>query len=769
MDVKEWLGEDNILGCDIFEKKYRKNQETTDEFLDRVSNGDSELRKVMKEQKFLYAGRTLSNRGIDDLISSMMNCYSRGFIKDTTADILQANTDIGLTFKSQGGQGISLSQIRPIDCGINHGSYASDGIVPWMELYNRTTESVSQGGSRKGALIMTLDIWHKEADTFITIKSDPDKIQKANLSLEIDDKFMEIVRKDMELRKQGIQEDTVVHIKKNYEGNVIEYDVVPIKLYELMMQEAYDWGEPGCIFTNRFRNYNLMEYCADYQIETCNPCGEQPLPKHGACNLGSINLGAFVKNAFRPNAYIDLEDLKYVVGIAVRALDRIIDENQDNHALPEQKEMSLKYRNIGLGVMGFWDMLCKLNLRYGSRASIEQADKLFNIIFRQAVYASSQLAKEKGAFPAYTPQVLKSRIIQKHFSQQELDTLEISKYGLRNCSLLSIAPTGSIANMLGVSGGIEPAFQLSYKRKTESLNNGEAFYDVEVGVVNEYKEIMKTDRCPDFVTALNIPWRERVDMQATIQEHIDTGISSTVNLPENISLEEMKELYLYAWKKGVKGITIFRNKCKRSGVLIDKTSKDSNKDSVKQDIPRGVIIKADDNCIGKKRTLVTGCGTLHCEAFFDPDTGALLETYFSKGSTGGCNQFMIGLSRMISLAARGGVDISAIIDQLESSGTCPSYAVRRATKHDTSTGSSCPVAIGKALKSMYEEMRKDLQCDEDDGGDATDEPASEAHNVKEDSTHLSVDRTDLCPECGSPLVFEGGCNTCKNCGYSKCD
>ena len=229
---------------------------------------------------------------------------------------------------------------------------------------------------------------------------------------------------------------------------------------------------------------------------------------------------------------------------------------------------------------------------------------------------------------------------------------------------------------------------------------------------------------------------------------------------------------MYAWKQGLKGVTVFRDGCKRTGILDTHSQKDKkilDNEREERSLPRGVIIKADDNCIGKKRTLVTGCGTLHCEAFFDPDTGALLETYFSKGSTGGCNQFMIGLSRMISLAARGGVDISAIIDQLESSGTCPSYAVRRATKHDTSTGSSCPVAIGKALKSMYEEMRKDLQCDEDDEGDATDAPASDAHNAKSDSTHLFVNRSDLCPECGSPLVFEGGCNTCKNCGYSKCD
>ena len=197
MTVEEWLGKDNKLGIDIWEKKYRYNNESFDEWLDRVSGGDEKVKQLIQEKKFMFGGRTLSNRGTDKK-GSMSNCYSRGFVKDNLEDLMQAASDIAITFKAQGGQGISLSKLRPKGCGINHGQFKSDGIIPFMEIYNRVTESISQGGSRKGALIMTLDAWHKEAREFITIKSEEGKIQKANLSLEIDDEFMECVKKYFE-------------------------------------------------------------------------------------------------------------------------------------------------------------------------------------------------------------------------------------------------------------------------------------------------------------------------------------------------------------------------------------------------------------------------------------------------------------------------------------------------------------------------------------------------------------------------------------------
>lgn len=529
-----------------------------------------------------------------------------------------------------------------------------------------------------------------------------------------------------------------------------------------------------------------MEYCDDYQIITCNPCGEQPLPKYSACNLGSINLSEFVVNSFKDTAFFDTTGFIQAVKTAIRGLDTVLDENLNNHALPEQRKMAMNYRNVGLGVMGMHDMLIKLGMKYGSHESIKFIDSLMDLMFRSAVIESSILAKEKGAFPAYNKDLLKSKILKKHFTDNEIISLEIDKYGLRNCSLLSIAPTGSLGTMLNVSTGCEPLFALYYNRKTESLNgNTEKTYKVYTGVAKEYVD-KHDNKLPDyFITSADISWKDRIDMQSILQKHIDTAISSTVNLPNNISQEEIERLYLYAWEKGLKGVTIFRDGCKRAGILTTDNSKKSEKcndlnqiqsKASDNQLKRGMIIKADDNCIGKKRTLVTGCGTLHCEAFFDPDNGELLETYLSKGSQGGCNNFMVGLSRMISLAARGGVDIYTIVDQLKSSGTCPSYAVRRATKKDTSPGSCCPVAVGNALIDMYKEMKEELGLNED-----TDESNGKKYNKNELKSNQremnqKVDiikdiqiNAALCPICGEPLQASGGCFSCPNDGYSKCD
>lgn len=763
MTVQEWLGEDNKLGIDIWDRKYRYNNETFDEWLDRVSGGDQELRKIISERKFLFGGRTLANRNTGKS-GSMSNCYSRGFCQDSLEDLMQTATDIAHTFKAQGGQGISLSHIRPKGTGIHNGQFKSDGIIPFMEIFNRVTESISQGGSRKGALLMSLDAWHKEAEDFIKIKSEEGKIQKANLSLEIDDDFMECVKTYYET-----SEITTKIIKKEYDGNKIEYEVTPIKLYKLMMEKAWDWGEPGCIFVSQFRNYNLMEFIDEYQIETCNPCGEQPLVKHGACNLGSINLSEFVKNSFTDKAYFDFEDFKEATRIAIIALDKVLDENKNNHALPEQREMAVKYRNVGLGITGAYDALVRMGIRYGSKQSVDFMDALMGCMFRVAVITSSKLAEEYGTFPGYKPEVLNSKIILKHFTSEELDLLGIRKNGLRNCSLLSIAPAGSIGTMLDVSTGCEPAFSISYKRKTESLNDGEdKYYDVYVGVAKQYLKMYPNRNLPSyFVTAADINWKDRINMQSALQKHVDTAISSTVNLNHDISIEEVEKLYLYAWQKKLKGVTIFRDGCKRVGILTT-----DNSDQVNEEVPkkleRGMIIVADENVIGKTRKLTTGCGNLWVRADFDPDTGDLIHCWLDKGSQGGCTSNYQGISRMISLAARGGIDIYSIVDQLKSVYTCPSYASRNVKKHDCSKGSSCPSAIGNALMDMYQEMQEELF---DDGDDFEPSP-QKVVEVKHENSRMKLPKQKSgakCPECGHDIIFVGQCISCPECGWSKCE
>ena len=742
MTVKDWLGENNQLAQDIWQRKYRHNDESFEEWLDRVSAGDNELRKLIIEKKFLMGGRTLANRGLNNT-GSLFNCYSRGYIEDDYYDIMDAAKDIGITFKAQGGQGISLTKLRPKGTPIKT-EYYSDGIVPFMKIFNEVTAGTSQGGARKGALMLSIDARHKEAETFIKIKSKEGEIEKANLSLELDDEFMRAVEKYYDTG-----EVVVLHEKRNYSGHEIEYDVTPIEIFKMLVDNCYDWADPACLFTNKFRNYNLMQFDEDYEIETCNPCGEQPLPKHGACCLSSLNLSEFIVNPYTPQAHLNTADLLSAIDVGIKTLDKLIDENYNRHPLQQQRDMSYNYRNIGLGIFGYATALMKLGFRYGSPEAIEFTDDVFSLIFRRAVLASNELAKEFGPYPKYKEEIFDSDIIKFHFSPDEITKLK--EYGLRNCSLVSIAPTGSLATLLGESGGCEPEFALKYTRRTVGMTDGEdTYYDVYCKAAREYMEINNTKELPDyFVGSADISWQSRVLTQAVMQKHVDTAISSTVNMPNSATKDDIAHMYLLAWSSGCKGITMFRDGCKRLGILTTENKKEE--EISHKELKRGEIMKCADDLIGKKRKIINGCGSTHVLGFFEPVYGDLVEVFFTKGSLGGCSNYMVGLSRMVSLACRAGVSINDIQDQLNSTGACPSYAIRTATKHDTSKGACCPMAIGNALMDMWKEVQEELGY------------------LEEPKKKKSQKFGERCPECGAVLEHSGGCDICKDCGYSHCN
>jgi ribonucleoside-diphosphate reductase alpha chain len=742
MTVKDWLGENNQLAQDIWQRKYRHNNESFEEWLDRVSAGDNELRKLIIEKKFLMGGRTLANRGLNNT-GSLFNCYSRGYIEDDYYDIMDAAKDIGITFKAQGGQGISLTKLRPKGTPIKT-EYYSDGIVPFMKIFNEVTAGTSQGGARKGALMLSIDARHKEAETFIKIKSKEGEIEKANLSLELDDEFMRAVEKYYDTG-----EVVVLHEKRNYSGHEIEYDVTPIEIFKMLVDNCYDWADPACLFTNKFRNYNLMQFDEDYEIETCNPCGEQPLPKHGACCLSSLNLSEFIVNPYTPQAHLNTADLLSAIDVGIKTLDKLIDENYNRHPLQQQRDMSYNYRNIGLGIFGYATALMKLGFRYGSPEAIEFTDDVFSLIFRRAVLASNELAKEFGPYPKYKEEIFDSDIIKFHFSPDEITKLK--EYGLRNCSLVSIAPTGSLATLLGESGGCEPEFALKYTRRTVGMTDGEdAYYDVYCKAAREYMEINNTKELPDyFVGSADISWQSRVLTQAVMQKHVDTAISSTVNMPNSATKDDIAHMYLLAWSSGCKGITMFRDGCKRLGILTTENKKEE--EISHKELKRGEIMKCADDLIGKKRKIINGCGSTHVLGFFEPVYGDLVEVFFTKGSLGGCSNYMVGLSRMVSLACRAGVSINDIQDQLNSTGACPSYAIRTATKHDTSKGACCPMAIGNALMDMWKEVQEELGY------------------LEEPKKKKSQKFGERCPECDAVLEHSGGCDICKECGYSHCN
>ena len=747
MTVQEWLGTENQLGQDIWERKYRYENETFDEWINRVSGGNSEIANLIKEKKFLFGGRILANRGLENKGRkiSLSNCYVIEPPEDNIESIFDCAKKLARTYSYGGGCGVDISKLSPRGAKVNNAAKETTGSVSFMDLYSMVTGLIGQAG-RRGALMLSLSCEHPDLEEFIGIKSDLDRVTKANISIRITDKFMAAVKNKTPFTLSFTRLET---------GETITKEIDAYEMFHKMCEMNWDYAEPGMLFWDRINNWNLLSCDDEFEYAGTNPCAEEPLPAGGSCLLGSINLAEFACDTG-----FDFESFKHCVKSSVIALNEVLDEGLPLNPLKEQRESVYDWRQIGLGIFGLADLLIKLGIKYGSPEAIDLCDMIGHTMADMAIKTSAVLAKEYGVYPKYKPEAVEQSAFYSKNALGETKEL-VESFGLRNSQLLTIAPTGSLSTMLGVSGGIEPIFANYYTRKTESLKGHDEYYKVYTPIVKEYmdKHGLKDDsELPDyFVTAQTLDYKNRIYMQSIWQSHIDASISSTVNVPNDFTVEQVEGLYMTAWDAGLKGVTIFRDGCKRAGIL---TIKENVEDIVEKPhrLERGMIIKADDNCIGKKRTLRTGCGTLHCEAFFDPDNGQLLETYFSKGSSGGCNNFMIGLSRMISLAARGGIDVYSIVDQLKSSGTCPSYAVRTATKHDTSKGSSCPVAIGNALLEMYEEMMDEV------GFSDVEEKELEVITPK----IVPVSKAK-CPQCGGELVFEGGCNTCKNCGWSKCD
>lgn len=725
----KWLNE-NELSYTIWNNKYRYNNEPFDEWLDRVSGKDNIVKDLIFKKKFIFGGRTLANRGTNR--GSMSNCYSSGYCPDDLSEIMKLASNLALTYKSQGGQGVSLSKLRPKGTPIGNG-FESDGIVPFMEIFNKVTESISQGGSRKGALLMSLDAWHKEIETFITIKKDPTKIQKANLSVEIDDAFME--------KATGSNED--VNIEKLYENHKVSYSINPRKVYNLICQSALESAEPGVIFTNRFRNYNLMELSDSYNIETCNPCGEQPLAKNSACNLSSINLSEYVLNPFTEDAAFDFDMLEDDMFYIVRAMDDVLEENIKNHPLEEQRLMAQSFRNLGIGIMGLHDTFIKMGIVYGSEESLSICKDIISSIFKFAVVASSDLAKDRGNFPQYTPKIWDSEIIKYNFSPDEIKYLKETDK-LRNCSLLSIAPCGSVGTMLNVSTGCEPYFALHYIRNTKSLNkNEETSYEVWVPIAKKAKDLNWHPEC--LVTSNDISWKDHINIQAVLQNSVDTAISKTINMPKTTTLQDVKELYKYAWKKGLKGCTIYVDGS-RDPILT------TNTDTPKQDLtPQFNYIEP----VSRKKMGVTygatfckkcACGTLYISCNRDRD-GNLVEVFTHTSKGGICQANLNAETRMASLALRSGVKVSEVIDQLKGI-TCPACTTVKA-KGGHVDGISCADIIAKTIQ----EFQNSDVC-------------------IQGNTSITEDKKDYeeCPECHEKsLIREGGCKQCLSCGYSKCE
>ena len=557
---KEWLKAEMPL--DIYQRKYQFKNESFSETIDRIAGGNETIRKEIKNKNFLPAGRIIANRGLSDkgVKATLSNCYVTKSPKDNIESIYKSAAEAARTFSYGGGTGIDISNLRPKGAKVNNTAKTTTGPISFMSLYDVTSEKIGQKG-RRAALMLSLDVSHPDIIDFIEKKTDLEEINKANISVKITDDFMLKAIKGEDYKLSFTVEAT---------GEVLTKIVDADRVLNVLAYSNWYSGEPGCLFWDRINNWYLLSEDENHQYETTNPCGEKPLLEDLSCNLGSINLANLVRNPYTENAYFDYDYFEKLVEEGVTYLNEILDEGVELHPLKEQREQVKKWRPIGLGVMGLGTMFIKLGIKYGSPKSIELSERLGSIMINEALKTSAKLAKEQGTYPAFNKEaVMKSPFFQENADEETKEI--VSEFGLRNSELLSIAPTGSISNLCQVTGGIEPLYQVSYTRKTESLHGEDREYKVFSPVVKEIMEekgIEKVEDLPDYIVSTHdIHYKDRIGVQAAWQKYIDSSISSTVNLPNETTIKDVKKLYVDAWEKGLKGITVFRNNCARIGIL----------------------------------------------------------------------------------------------------------------------------------------------------------------------------------------------------------
>ena len=775
LDIKEWLTSD--LSVSEYNKKYRYENETFDEFLERITNGDKEIQQLIIDKKFIYGGRILANRGLQKLGKKITysNCYVLSPPEDNIESIYETCGKLARTFSYGGGVGIDISKLRPKGAPVNNAARTTTGAVSFMPTFSQVAETIGQKG-RRGALMISMDVSHPDIEEFIDIKTDLNAVTKANISVKITDDFIKAVKNNTKYPCKFTLED----------GSVICKYIDANKIMDKLALNNHRMGEPGILYWDRIQNYNLMQHFEDFSYAGVNPCAEEPLPAGGSCLLGAINLSEFIVDPFTPSARFDFDEFERVIHKAIFALNDVLIEGMPLHPLKEQQETVGKLRQIGLGIMGLADALIKLGITYGSSESLLTIETIGTALLYNSLIASSEYAKLDGntPFEGYDAhKVFESDIIQNlinNLNYYEVNTLKVAlQNGLFNSQLTTIAPTGTIAGLCNTSYGVEPNFAYSYTRKTESLHEeGDVYYTVEPKIVEDYRKATgNKGELPDyFITTHQLDPFNRVDVQATIQKYIDASISSTVNLPESTTPEEIKAIYLYGAEKGVKGLTIFRNNCERMGILTVGDNKEENTDDLtpveraKSMLKFGDTILVDDSVIGIKRKLKTGCGSLHCTFYFCPETGELREVFLDKGSKGGCLSLLNAMSRLASLCARKGAPVEEIADQLESVLVCPSYSVSKFKDKTTSKGSSCASAVAYALIDAHNQFLEDF-IDPDDDTEIeikairhTEKPTLSAPKKQEPDDYYMV-----CPECGEKALLKTeGCNSCANCGWSKC-
>ncbi len=502
---------------------------------------------AMADFRFLPAGRILAGAGTSRAVT-LFNCFVMNGISDSIPGIFDNLNEAAQTLQQGGGIGHDFSTLRPKGAIVHGVGAEASGPLSFMDVWDSMCRTIMSAGARRGAMMGTLRCDHPDIEAFIAAKRDPSKLRNFNLSVLITDAFMVAVNADADWPLQ-------------FGGRVFK-TIKASELWQQIMRATYDYAEPGVIFIDRINALNPLAYCET--ISCTNPCGEQPLPPYGACLLGSLNLTRFVNAPFTSDAQLDLELLQYTAKIAIRFLDDVIDVS--NYPLPQQKSEAVNKRRLGLGVTGLADALLMCGQRYGSAGAVATSQIWMRTIQESAMDASIALAEEKGSFPLFDAEAYLNTAYGQSLSPQHHNA--ISNHGLRNGLLTSIAPTGTISLLAGnVSSGIEPIFNASYERRIKESNGGDRTEVLEDYAVGLWRSKQNTSLPPNTVTVNNLSPDDHLAMQAAVQPFIDSSISKTINVPENLTFDDFVSVYEKAYALGLKGCTTFRPNAVTGSIL----------------------------------------------------------------------------------------------------------------------------------------------------------------------------------------------------------
>ncbi len=752
----------------VLEKRYlKKNRETgeletIEELFHRVAGniaqGDKKFDKkadikatekifydLMTSKKFMPNSPTLMNAGAD--LQQLSACFVLP-IGDSIDEIFESIKNAALIHKSGGGTGFSFSKLRPKNDVVRTTSGVSSGPVSFMRAFNVATEVVKQGGTRRGANMGILRVDHPDILEFISSKADTSEFNNFNISVAFTKEFLDAFEKKEYYNLYNPR-------TKEIQGTLNAADV-----FDFIVNAAWQNGEPGIIFIDVINNDNPTPEVGE--IESTNPCGEQPLLPYEACNLGSINLSLFVKE----DGSIDYDELKDTIHKSIHFLDNVIEMNK--YPLPQIEELALNNRKIGLGVMGFADMLFMLAIPYNSEEAEKLAIKIMKFIDDESKQASINLAKIRGTFANYEKSIYKAKDMP-----------------LRNATVTTIAPTGTISIISDCSSGIEPIFALAFVRNVmdddklpevnktfEAIAKKEGFYSEEmIKAVAEKGSVKGIDSIPAkwqkvFCISHEIEPEWHIRLQAAFQKHTDNAVSKTINFANSATKDEIREAYLLAYKLGCKGITVYRDGSRDLQVLTIGSSSSSSKKpehelttiEVDADLYKVKPRERPRVTVGKTIKTKTACGTLYVT--INEDEHGLCEVFATIGKSGGCAYSQAeGLSRLISLSLRSGIDAHSIVKQLIGIRcTSPVWENGRPIL-------SCADAIGNVLDNYISCREKNgdtidvKQVNINFGTEDTSKPKPNTNKVLTGAT---------CPECHSPLEMSEGCMSCRSCGYSKC-